>query len=230
MNTNIKGPVTPTAAVCDIGNVYARDLYENFATDERHGIPAMCPGLTPVDCMAVCKRLWEKYAYLPAGPGKGWREMEREYWGEFLRLVKGQFTARVNVDDFITMTDRFVLPVEGALALLEELRAANIRLAVCSNNTEFWFARQADKLDLHRFFSPATTILSCRVGAPKSSQRYEMFHAVSDALGVAPASCVFIDDRKGNVERARLFGMQTILCVDSNIAVVREGLVALGVL
>ena len=39
------------------------------------------------------------------------------------------------------------------------------------------------------------------------SERFEMFHAVTDALGVVKAHCVFVDDRKPNVEKAQQCGM-----------------------
>ncbi len=92
--------------------------------------------------------------------------------------------------------------------VLKRLQAHGLGLAICSNNNEFWFRRQMDNLRLHRFFSPEKTILSCRIGVAKSSLGFEMFHAAADSLGLRPSQCAFVDDRQGNVDRAKELGMQ----------------------
>jgi putative hydrolase of the HAD superfamily len=125
----------------------------------------------------------------------------------FIQYFGHQLSPRLSVDDFIQMSDRFIRPVEGMTSLLARLQAKGIELAICSNNSEFWYRRQMEKVGLNRFFSPSKVILSCRVGVSKSSPGFELFHAVTDALSVASADCIFVDDRDSNVSRARECGM-----------------------
>jgi HAD superfamily hydrolase (TIGR01509 family) len=95
--------------------------------------------------------------------------------------------------------------------LIARLRVAGTDLAICSNNTEFWFARQMDKLGLRQFFSPEKVVLSCRLGVSKSSPPYEMLQAAVDSLRVGKEACVFVDDREDNIRSALEFGLTGIL-------------------
>lgn len=193
------------AAVFDIGGVLAHDVWEHLLVDRTTGVLSVCE----LDAAAVTQtghELWEAFAYQPAAQPEEWQQFELSYWNEFIR----RFRLSHRPDVFVDMTAHFIRPVPGMIALLERLQARGIKLAICSNNNEFWFQRQMDQLNLHRFFSPRNSILSCRVGVSKSSPGLEMFHAVTDALNVEPSSCVFIDDRAGNIERALGYGMTGI--------------------
>jgi len=84
-------------------------------------------------------------------------------------------------------------------------------LAICSNNTEFWFRNQNEFLGLKSYIHPSRIILSCRVGAYKDSSGGEMFKAVIHALEFPAEECVLVDDRGENIERALRFGMGSVL-------------------
>jgi HAD superfamily hydrolase (TIGR01509 family) len=95
--------------------------------------------------------------------------------------------------------------------ILERLHARGTRMVICSNNNEIWWPRQAKALELDRFFTPQTIILSSRVGAPKESPGLEMFRAAVEAAGVPAANCIFTDDRQPVVDCARAFGIDAML-------------------
>lgn len=106
-----------------------------------------------------------------------------------------------------TMSDAYRL-LEGIEALLNELEG--VPMHVVSNYTP-WYRMIEDKLALSRWMS--WSFVSCDVGSRKPEASY--YRAVLDRLGVAPASCVFVDDRAGNCEGARAAGMQAIRFEDA---------------
>ncbi len=199
------------AVIFDLGGVLAADVWEHLLLDRPDGIAELY-GLDRDLVEGIGERLWEAFAYTPESERRDWRQLEIRYWESFIELVWGEAPpAEVSVGGFIALSDRFIRPVPGMMSVLERLRSRRHGLAICSNNNEFWFRRQMDKLRLHRFFSPERTILSCRIGVAKSSPGLEMFRAVADSLGLAPARCAFVDDRPENVRRANELGMQGFL-------------------
>lgn len=200
-----------TAVIFDIGGVLAYDVWENLLLDKSDGIASL-HGLDADLVGKVGKLLWNAFAYTPETRGNDWRQLETRYWKSFIEFFWEKTPPDgVTVDAFVDMTDTFIRPVADMESVLEDLRSRGYGLAICSNNNEFWFRRQMDKLRLHRFFSPEKTILSCRIGVAKSSPGFEMFHAAASSLGLEPSRCAFVDDRQGNVERAKELGMQGFL-------------------
>jgi len=194
------------AVIFDIGGVLAYDVWEHLLLDTERGVASICD-LDVKQVRTVGQDLWNKFAYRATTGEEDWQDLEKEYWNTFIRT----FNLSSSVNDFIKLTDKFILPIDGMTQLLEQLQLAGIDLAICSNNTEFWFKRQMDKLGLRRFFSPSRIVLSSRIGVPKSSPRYEMFQAVVDALQVDKDVCIFVDDREENILRAFQFGLAGII-------------------
>jgi HAD superfamily hydrolase (TIGR01509 family) len=194
------------AVVFDIGGVLAHDVWEHLLLDKEKGIASICQ-LNVNQVRKVGKELWEEFVYRPAVEKDEWKELEKEYWNRFIEILHLSRSA----DDFIQLTDQFIRPVEGMTQLLEDIQSQGIDLAICSNNNEFWFKRQMDKLGLCRFFSPDRVILSSRVGVSKSSPHFEMFKAVGVALGIHKKHCMLVDDRAKNIEQALRYGMPGII-------------------
>ena len=190
------------AVVFDVGGVLAHNMWEPMFDDL-----AREHGLDPAKVQGAGRLLWETFAYVPETPANTWREMERRYWELFLRMFKVPLT----VEALIALTDRYVVPMQGMRPILERLHARGTRMVICSNNNEIWWPRQAKALELDRFFTPQTIILSSRVGAPKESPRLEMFRAAVAAAGVPAANCFFTDDRQPIVDCARAFGIDAML-------------------
>jgi HAD superfamily hydrolase (TIGR01509 family) len=94
--------------------------------------------------------------------------------------------------------------------VLERLRALAVPLALVSNNTQFWFQRQWQKLALDRYFIPRRAIISRRTGA-KNGAEAAMFKAAIDSLGLKPVECVFVDDQPENIQHALEFGLGAVL-------------------
>ncbi|MBN1874622.1 MAG: HAD family phosphatase [Anaerolineae bacterium] len=198
------------AVIFDVGGVLTYDIWEHLLLDDEIGIASQYK-LNRDNVEKVGKLLWEAFAYTQETRQNSWEILERKYWDLFIEFFWDKHPPlNVSADKFIQMTNHFIKPVDGMISILERLQSKAVKLAICSNNNEFWFKRQMDTLQLYRFFNPSKIILSCRVGTPKSSPRFEMFYAAIDALGVAPSSCIFVDDREENTERAKQCGMEGI--------------------
>ena len=189
------------AVIFDVGGVLAHNMWEPLFDDL-----ASEHGLDRDELHQIGRLLWETFAYVPETPANTWRDMEQRYWELFLRMCKVPHT----VASLTALTDRYVIPMPGMRPILERLHARGTRMVICSNNNEIWWPRQAQALELERFFAPANIILSSRIGAPKESPRLEMFRAAVAAAGVPAPSCFFIDDRPPIVERALAFGIDAM--------------------
>ncbi|HZO00353.1 MAG TPA: HAD-IA family hydrolase [Burkholderiales bacterium] len=195
-------PMATRAVVLDVGGVLAHNMWEPMLDDL-----AQRYHLDREEMQQTGLLLWETFAYVGESPANTWRDMEQRYWRLFLRMCD----VPLSVEQLIELTDRYVVPMPGMRPLLEQLRARNTRLVICSNNNEIWWPRQAKALELDRFFSPQNIILSSRIGAPKESPRLEMFRAAVAAAGAPAPACFYVDDRPAIVERALAFGLDAVL-------------------
>lgn len=196
------------AVVFDMGGVLAYDVWE-------HLLPSIAStyGLLKNEVMQVGKELWKVYECPSVALESTCRNLEQHYWESFIERFRGQLSSSITTDDLKNMTDPFIRDVnnEAMIPLLERLQSKVVHLAICSNNNEFWFKRQMEKLGLDKFFKPSNLCLSYEVGFPKSSPGFEMFTAITKALGIDNEYCLFIDDRKENIEQALKYGMAGIL-------------------
>jgi len=190
------------AVVLDVGGVLAHNMWEPMLDDL-----AQRYHLDREEMQQTGLLLWETFAYVGESPANTWRDMEQRYWRLFLRMCD----VPLSVEQLIELTDRYVVPMPGMRPILEQLRARDTRLVICSNNNEIWWPRQAKALELDRFFAPQNIILSSRIGAPKESPRLEMFRAAVAAAGVPAPACFYVDDRSPIVERALAFGLDAVL-------------------
>lgn len=124
----------------------------------------------------------------------------------------------------------FVAHVEGAYrflpgieSLLQELREARVPMYALSNYPT-WYERIERRLALSRYLD--WLFVSCRTGVRKPDP--EAYLGPARALDVAPAACVFVDDRDRNVRAAEAAGMRAVRFTDA--ASLRRELVRLDVL
>lgn len=220
------------AVIFDIGGVLAYDVWEHLFFGE-NGICNKFK-LPREKLETTGRRLYEEYAYRLIPEARDWRRLEKEYWKRFINEFRAELPQSITEDNLIQLSENFVREVNGAemLPLLEELKSRNIALAICSNNTPFWFARQKSESKLADFFSDKNIILSYQVGAPKSHSNCVMFSAVSDRIGVDKEETVFIDDRQGNISQAEKCGIRGILFdaySPDNVKALKSALKELGI-
>jgi HAD superfamily hydrolase (TIGR01509 family) len=99
----------------------------------------------------------------------------------------------------------------GIEPLLQRLRGRGVSMHVLSNYP-CWYRLIEDKLGLSRYLP--WTFVSCETRSRKPDAR--AYLGACEALGVAPADCVFVDDRRLNCEGARAVGMDAIVFDDAH--------------
>jgi HAD superfamily hydrolase (TIGR01509 family) len=95
---------------------------------------------------------------------------------------------------------------DGILEIVRELKAAGYSLPVLSNATHENI-RAAKEFGAYDHFEPL--ILSAEVGFEKPDRR--IFELAAKRIGLRPEECVFIDDKRRNVEVAKGAGYNAIL-------------------
>lgn len=191
------------ALVLDFGGVISRTLFETHDLTER------ALGLAP-------GTLTWRGPFDTAGD-EAWRDMqagrmsERDYW-----LLRTQQVGRLVGQDWTRM-EQFVVAARGAdpsavirpeaVAAIGRAAAAGCRLAVLSNELDLFygadFRRKLPLLDRFELIVDATYS-----GILKPDPR--AYAAVTDALGLPPARCVFVDDQPRNVAGGVAAGLDTV--------------------
>ena len=195
-----------SAIVFDIGGVLAHDVWEPLVFGEENSIATIC-NLDSRKTREVGQILWDEFAHKSVNEENGWQELELSYWDKFVNELKLQ----LSIASLLALTEKYIKPVPGMLELVKQLHSKGLKLAICSNNTEFWYERQNKKLGLEYFFPKNNVILSSRVGVSKESPNFEMFKATVGALEADKLSCLFIDDRRENIDISTSFGIPGIL-------------------
>ncbi|MEU2201167.1 HAD family phosphatase [Isoptericola sp. NPDC019482] len=116
------------------------------------------------------------------------------------------------LDEYVAgFADTLTGPVPGSAELVEELRAAGVRLLGLTNWSAELFAHAADA-------APATTrmehvVVSGRVGLAKPDPA--IFRHLADTHDVDPSRTVFVDDSAANVAAARELGFHGVRFTDA---------------
>lgn len=215
-------PARRRALVLDFGGVISRTLFETHAATER------ALGLAP-------GTLAWRGPFDPAGDA-AWRGMqagrvtEREYWlqrtREVGRLVGQEWTRMEQFVRHARGADPAGVVRPEAEAAIRAARAAGCALAVLSNELDlFYGADFRARLPLLGAFD--VIIDATHTGILKPDPR--AYAAVTDALRVGPADCVFVDDQARNVAGAVAAGWHALhFDVTAPAASFREALGLLG--
>lgn len=191
------------ALVLDFGGVISRTLFETHAlTEAALGLPAgTLTWRGPFD--PATDEPWRR---MQAG-----RISERDYW-----LLRTQEVGRLVGEDWTRM-EQFVVRARGAdpaavirpeaVDAIGRAAAAGCRLAVLSNELDLFygadFRRKLPLLDRFELIVDATYS-----GVLKPDPR--AYAAVTQALRLAAADCVFVDDQPRNVAGGIAAGLDTV--------------------
>jgi len=91
------------------------------------------------------------------------------------------------------------------------------------SNTTIYEINFVDKYDIRKFFD--AIVCSHDIGKLKPSK--EIFEETTKQLSIGLSECLFIDDSKNNIEKAKEYGMQTIRF--ENVKQLKEELAELGI-
>ncbi|WP_344615564.1 HAD family phosphatase, partial [Dactylosporangium salmoneum] len=124
-------------------------------------------------------------------------------------LADAEFEARfagllgVHADDLIARLMGGAGADADMLAFVRAARAAGVRTGLISNS---WGLDRYDRALLGELFDGV--VISGEVGLRKPAP--EIYTLGAEAVGLAPAECVYVDDLPGNLKPARALGMTTL--------------------
>lgn len=146
-------------------------------------------------------------------------EMAKSFLDKFsLPITKTNIRYVINTYD--TGAKNAIL-FEGIKELLATLKQ-KYKLGLISNTTVFEITF-VDKYDIRKYFD--SIVCSHDIGKLKPSK--EIFEEVAKQLKCNLNECLFIDDSKNNIEKAKEYGMKTIQF--ENVAQLKKELAILGI-
>jgi len=203
--------------IFDHNGVFVPDVWEHCFFDEGNSL--MKHFSLPKDKLkATGELLVREFYQTPTDEKTSWQDIERRYWNRFLEEFSGQIPSSVAVDELIEFSKFFIKGIhpKSMRTLLQELKDERIKLAICSNNTEFWFARQMEAVDLSPYIPPENFILSSRVGVRKSDKSGKLFHESLRVLGEPASQVVYVDDRASNFKNAEYVGITNTIVFETD--------------
>ena len=127
---------------------------------------------------------------------------EAEFLAALERELSAELGRAVSLDGF---GERYMAALSvnaDLIAYFRELRAAGIRLAICTNNVREWSSRWRAMLPVEDLFE--AVVDSSFVGVRKPDPA--IYELVLERLGLPAAACAFVDDLERNVDAARALG------------------------
>lgn len=129
-----------------------------------------------------CEEYWQTYA-------KGLNKSLSQNWTDELEKVKMEA----------------IVPVEGTLQVVQQLRRSGYRVAMLSNTTP----ARAAYIRSHGYYQPFDpVILSCDIGVKKPDK--QAYLILLEQLCAEAKDCIFIDDKESNIVAAQKLGFDTI--------------------
>lgn len=185
----------PSVILFDLGNVLFCDPWESLLLTPGAGLADRW-GLDPAAVGEAGRRLWPAFSA---------RESEEpEYWHALSRELGRTITPEL-VEE---LEQELLVANPAAGELLAAASADGARpVGIASNNTSFWYAKQARRLDLDRWVDPGLVFLSCRLGVSKNSPGRGLLEVAAEHT--RPRSTLIVEDRAANLARARTLGFRT---------------------
>jgi len=178
----------------DIGGVLFSDPWQTLLLTRGRGLADRL-GLDRETVSRAGHRLWTRYATAESTEDQYWRDLARE----------------LGIDLEWTMIDQLMTELlyqnPRAHDILEHARRI-MHIGIISDNTTFWYKRQADDLKLQDFVEPDLVFLSCRLGVSKETADDGLF-AVA-ATRVKAQTALVVDNDSAHAERAERLGFQAI--------------------
>jgi putative hydrolase of the HAD superfamily len=204
------------AVVSDFGGVLTTPLIETFAALQEED------QLDQGAMRAAIQRITEETGAHPVHELETGRMTERDFLAAIAAQLRADLGREVEMHTFADRYFAHLKPNEPMLAFLRELRDRGYRLAMLTNNVREWEARWRAMLPVDELFE--VVVDSAFVGLRKPDPA--IYRLTCDRLGVAPDSCLFVDDVEVNCTAARDLGMAAVLFRSNEqaIAEMREAL------
>jgi FMN phosphatase YigB (HAD superfamily) len=205
-----------TAIIFDIGGVLVHDIWEPLCFGP--GGIAETYGLPMEQFRDFATKINIEYAKTPLATGDAWQNAEHTCWSRVISEFSAYFPDSIIPEDLALMTDDFIHPLnqDDIVEIIRALKEKGMKVGVCSDMSSFLYARITQKLHLEELFSPEHIIVSYNIGVLKMDG-FQMFEAVTHAIGEVAENCTFFDDRPVNIAKAQEFGIEAVLVPASSM-------------
>jgi putative hydrolase of the HAD superfamily len=130
---------------------------------------------------------------------------------EFHRVFESWTGQKVDRRKILRAASNIFTPNESLIAALDRIKRAGVRLVLLSNTNAAHIAFIKERFDVLSKFDEL--VLSYQVRAMKPDP--PIFEAALKAIQCEPRECFYTDDIVENVERARGFGLQAEVFIDT---------------
>jgi putative hydrolase of the HAD superfamily len=186
--------------VSDLGGVLTAPLVEAFLEYERD------TGISPLHYAQGLMRIAERTAANPLYELECGRMSAEDFLLALEREVSRLIGRDVSMHGFPEAYFEYLRPNEPMIALLRELRAGGLRLALCTNNVREWAPLWRSRLPIDELFE--VVVDSGFEGTRKPEPR--IYELTLERLGVPAARALLIDDVEVNCTAARDLGLQAV--------------------
>jgi putative hydrolase of the HAD superfamily len=188
------------AIVSDFGGVLTTPLLNSFAAlQDDIGISAESLGLA----MWEGVREGEDIPLFQLERGEISEDAFLERLSDGLETILGH---RPQLHRFRHMFFDALDPNEEMIALMRELKASGLTMAMLTNNVREWEPLWRSMLPVDEIFE--TIVDSAFVGCRKPEAR--IYELTLERIGMPAEACLFIDDLNPNIEGAEAVGMQAV--------------------
>jgi len=204
------------AVISDFGGVLTTPLLSSFLAVQDE------IGVTPEDLGKAMRAATESRGENPLF------ELERGELAEteFLELLNDALEPlaghRPHLHRFREIYFEALHPNEEMIALMRELKASGLKMAMLTNNVREWEPLWRSMLPVDEIFEEIVD--SAFVGCRKPEAR--IYELTLERIGLPAESCLFIDDLQPNIEGAEAAGMSAVHFRDNAqaIAAIRAAL------
>ena len=147
---------------------------------------------------------YDDYArYLGTTLTSTWDELCERYP---ITMTLAEFEARYNAD-VLKQYQAGAPLIRGARELVEQLREADVPIAVASSSHRMWVEAALTGAGLRQYFEQTTAGDEVSMGKPSP----EIYLKAAEKLGFDPAACIAIEDAPAGVASANAAGMKVVL-------------------
>ena len=140
-----------------------------------------------------------------------WNELDRGVIeeSEVVEMMRAENSKHCKEFDMVWANrDKLVKPFDYALSIVEELKARGLKVYILSNYPENLFTMHEESGRFPYIDKLDGRVVSAFVKLVKPDR--EIYEYLLDTYGLKAEECVFIDDRKENVEAAEALGFKGI--------------------
>ncbi len=109
-------------------------------------------------------------------------------------------------DAFIKDVEKYLVPLEGAFALLEACKQAGLFMAIGSQNEKPLIQKAVDVFNIRKYFKVITSLQDIQHKKPNP----EAFFLVTSSLDIPPRESVVIEDAPVGIKAAKNGGFKSI--------------------